>query len=260
MSEAPVLVDIADGVARVTLNRPSVRNALNPAMLAALDAALRRLEDDVAARAIVLRGAGDRAFCAGADLKGVADRGTTLQARESFGGLARILEYMARMRTPIIAQVRGYALAGGCGLAAGCDVVVAADDAVFGLPEIRVGLLPLVVMAPILGAVGRKRAMLMILSGEPVTAREAYEMGLVSRVVPPGDLESSVSALAATLAGYSPTALGLVKEAASMVPDMEYGAALRYLREMITLVALSDDAREGIAAFFEKRAPRWTGR
>lgn len=260
MSEAPVLVDIADGVARVTLNRPSVRNALNPAMLAALDAALRRLEDDVAARAIVLRGAGDRAFCAGADLNGVADRGTTLQARESFGGLARILEYMARMRTPIIAQVRGYALAGGCGLAAGCDVVVAADDAVFGLPEIRVGLLPLVVMAPILGAVGRKRAMLMILSGEPVTAREAYEMGLVSRVVPPGDLESSVSALAATLAGYSPTALGLAKEAASMVPDMEYGAALRYLREMITLVALSDDAREGIAAFFEKRAPRWTGR
>jgi len=260
VSEAPVLVDIADGVARVTLNRPSVRNALNPAMLAALDAALRRLEDDVAARAIVLRGAGDRAFCAGADLNGVADRGTTLQARESFGGLARILEYMARMRTPIIAQVRGYALAGGCGLAAGCDVVVAADDAVFGLPEIRVGLLPLVVMAPILGAVGRKRAMLMILSGEPVTAREAYEMGLVSRVVPPGDLESSVSALAATLAGYSPTALGLAKEAASMVPDMEYGAALRYLREMITLVALSDDAREGIAAFFEKRAPRWTGR
>ena len=260
MSEAPVLVDVADGVARVTLNRPSVRNALNPAMLAALDAALRRLEDDAAARAIVLRGAGDRAFCAGADLKGVADRGTTLQARESFGGLARILEYMGRMRTPIIAQVRGYALAGGCGLAAGCDVVVAADDAVFGLPEIRVGLLPLVVMAPILRAVGRKRAMLMILSGEPVTAREAYEMGLVSRLVPPGDLESAVSALAAALAGYSPTALGLAKEAASMVPDMEYGAALRYLREMITLVALSDDAREGIAAFFEKRAPRWTGR
>ncbi|HEY7203471.1 MAG TPA: enoyl-CoA hydratase-related protein [Methylomirabilota bacterium] len=260
MSETPVLVDVAAGVARVTLNRPAVRNALNPAMLAELDSALRRLEDDPAARAIVLRGAGDRAFCAGADLKGVGDRGTTLQARESFGGLARILELMARMRTPIIAQVRGYALAGGCGLAAGCDVVVAADDAIFGLPEIRVGLLPLVVMAPILRAVGRKRAMLMILSGEPVTAREAYEMGLVSRLVPAADLESAVSALATTLAGYSPTALGLAKEAASMVPDLEYGAALRYLREMITLVALSDDAREGIAAFFEKRAPRWTGR
>jgi enoyl-CoA hydratase/carnithine racemase len=114
-------------------------------------------------------------------------------------------------------------------------------------------------MAPILRAVGRKRALLMILSGEPVPAREAYEMGLVSRLVPRAELEASVSALAATLAGYSPTALGLAKEAAATARDMEYGAALRYLRELITLVALSDDAREGIAAFFEKRPPRWTG-
>ena len=260
MSEPVLRVEMADGVARVTLNRPEVRNALNEALLRELEASLRRLEDDPAARAIVLRGAGDRAFCAGADLKQVADRGTTLQARESFGGLARILELMARMRTPVIAQVHGYALAGGCGLAAGADIVVASDDAVFGLPEIKVGLLPLIVMAPILRAVGRKRGLLMILTGEPVPAREAYEMGLVSRVVPRADLERVVGDLARTLAGYSPTALGLAKEAASMVPDMEYGAALRYLRELITLVALSDDAREGIAAFFEKRPPRFTGR
>jgi len=209
---------------------------------------------------VVLRGAGERAFCAGADLKRVADRGTTLQARESFGGLGRILEHMARMRTPVIAQVHGYALAGGCGLAAGADIVVAADDAVFGLPEIKVGLLPLIVMAPILRAVGRKRGLLMILTGEPVPAREAYEMGLVSRVVPRAELDDAVGRLARSLAGYSPAALGLAKEAAGMVPDMEYGAALRYLRELITLVALSDDAREGIAAFFEKRSPRFTGR
>ena len=260
MSEPVLQVDVADGVARVTLNRPEVRNALNEALLRELEASLRRLEDDPAARAVVLRGAGARAFCAGADLKQVADRGTTLQARESFSGLARILELMARMRTPVIAQVHGYALAGGCGLAAGADIVVASDDAVFGLPEIKVGLLPLIVMAPILRAVGRKRGLLMILTGEPVPAREAYEMGLVSRVVPRPDLERVVGDLARTLAGYSPTALGLAKEAASMVPDMEYGAALRYLRELITLVALSDDAREGIAAFFEKRPPRFTGR
>jgi enoyl-CoA hydratase/carnithine racemase len=260
MSEPVLQVEVAGGVARVTLNRPEVRNALNEALLRELEASLRRLEDDSAARAIVLRGAGDRAFCAGADLKQVADRGTTLQARESFSGLARVLELMARMRTPVIAQVHGYALAGGCGLAAGADIVVASDDAVFGLPEIKVGLLPLIVMAPILRAVGRKRGLLMILTGEPVPAREAYEMGLVSRVVPRPDLERVVGDLARTLAGYSPTALGLAKEAASMVPDMEYGAALRYLRELITLVALSDDAREGIAAFFEKRPPRFTGR
>lgn len=260
MSDPVLLVDVADGVARVTLNRPEVRNALNEALLRELEAALRGLEDDPAARVVVLRGAGERAFCAGADLKRVADRGTTLQARESFGGLGRILEHMARMRTPVIAQVHGYALAGGCGLAAGADILVAADDAVFGLPEIKVGLLPLIVMAPILRAVGRKRGLLMILTGEPVSAREAYEMGLVSRVVPRAELESVVGGLARSLAGYSPAALGLAKEAAGMVPDMEYGAALRYLRELITLVALSDDAREGIAAFFEKRPPRFTGR
>lgn len=260
MSEPVLREEMAEGVARLTLNRPEARNALNSALLGDLEAALRRLEDDPAARVVVLRGAGERAFCAGADLKHVADRGTTLQARDSFGGLARILEQMARMRTPVIAQVHGYALAGGCGLAAGADIVVAADDAVFGLPEIRVGLLPLIVMAPILRAVGRKRGMLMILSGEPVSAREALEMGLVSRVVPRAELDAAVGALARTLAGYSPTALGLAKEAAATAPDMEYGAALRYLRELITLVALSDDAREGIAAFFEKRPPRFTGR
>ena len=260
MSEPVLQVAVAEGVARVTLNRPEVRNALNAALLGELESALRRLEDDPAARVIVLRGAGDRAFCAGADLKHVGDRGTTLQARESFGGLARILEAMARMRTPVIARVHGYALAGGCGLAAGSDIVIAADDAVFGLPEIKVGLLPLIVMAPILRAVGRKRGMLMILSGAPVSAREALEMGLVSRVVPRAELDAEVDALARTLAGYSPTALGLAKEAAATAPDMEYGSALRYLRELITLVALSDDAREGIAAFFDKRPPRFTGR
>ncbi len=260
MSYETLLVDVKDAVASVTLNRPEVRNALNATLIRELEQTLAALEADQAARVIVLEGAGDKAFCAGADLKGVGDRGTTLQARESFGGLARILEAMARMKTPVIAKVHGFALAGGCGLAAGCDIVVAADDAVFGLPEIKIGLLPLIVMAPILRSVGRKRGMLMVLSGEQVSAREAYEMGLVSRIVPRAELSPAVDALARALAGFSPMALGLAKEAAATVAGMEYGASLRYLREMITLVALSDDAREGIKAFFEKRAPNWTGR
>jgi len=260
VSYETLLLDIRDGVARVTLNRPEARNALNQTLLRELDAALTALERDPAARVIVLSGAGERAFCAGADLKGVGNRGTTLEARESFGGLARILEAIPRMRTPVIAQVHGFALAGGCGLAVGCDIVVAADDAVFGLPELKVGLVPAIVMAPILRSVGRKRGMLMILSGEQVPAREAYEMGLVSRLVPRGLLAEAVGDLARTLAGLSPAAVGLVKEAAAAVPDMEYAAALSYLREITTLVALSEDAKEGIAAFFEKRPPRWTGR
>jgi enoyl-CoA hydratase len=260
MAYETLLASCADGVARITLNRPQVRNALSRTMVQELEAALAAAEADTSARVIVLAGAGDKAFCAGADLKGVGDRGTTLQARESFGGLARILEALTRMRTPVIAQVHGYALAGGCGLAVGCDLVIASDDAVFGLPEIKVGLLPLMVMAPVLRAVGRKRGLLMILSGEPVAAREALDMGLVSRVVPRADLERETTALAARLAGFSPTAIALAKEAAATIQDMEYGKSLRYLRELITLVGLSDDAREGIAAFFAKREPEWKGR
>jgi len=260
VSYETLIVEVSDGVATVTLNRPEVRNALNAAMLAEIEAALATAEADPGVRVVVLRGAGDKAFCAGADLKGVGERGTTLQARASYGGLPRVLEALWRMKTPVIAQVHGFALAGGCGLAAGCDIVIASEDAVFGLPEIKIGLLPLVVMAPILRAVGRKRGMLMILTGEQVSAREAYEMGLVSRLVPRGELESAARGLARTLAGFSPAALGLAKEAAASVLDMEYGTALRYLRELLTLVALSDDAKEGIRAFFEKRPPNWTGR
>ena len=148
MSYETLLTSLTDGVADITLNRPEVRNALSRTMVGEIEQALAAYETDPAARVIVVAGAGDRAFCAGADLKGAGDRGTTLQARESFGGLARILESIARMKTPVIAQVHGFALAGGCGLAIGCDVVIASEDATFGLPEIKLGLLPLVVMAP----------------------------------------------------------------------------------------------------------------
>jgi enoyl-CoA hydratase/carnithine racemase len=260
VSYETLLTSVDHGVARITLNRPDVRNALSRTMVREVETALGAFEADANARVVVLAGAGDRAFCAGADLKGVGDRGTTLEARESFSGLARILELITRMRTPVVAQVHGFALAGGCGLAAGCDLVIASDDAVFGLPEIKVGLLPLMVMAPILRAVGRKRGLLMILSGETIGAREALDMGLVSRIVPRTELESATTALARKLAAFSPVAVALAKEAAYTIQDMEYGKSLRYLRELITLVGLSEDAKEGIAAFFEQRKPEWKGR
>jgi enoyl-CoA hydratase/carnithine racemase len=255
-----LLVDTSEGVGTITLNRPEVRNALNRTMVREIWQALQALEADRDIRVAVLRGAGDKAFCAGADLKGMGDRGTTLEARESFAGMATILEGIPGMKKPVIAQVHGYALAGGCGLAAGCDLVVASEDAVFGLPEIRVGLLPLMVMAPIFRAVGIRRGLPLVLTGEQITAREAHAIGLVSQVVPREELERTVRSLAGKLARSSPTALALAKEAAYTIQDMDYGKSLRYLRELITLVGLSDDAREGIAAFFEKRPPRWSGR
>ncbi|OLC62217.1 MAG: hypothetical protein AUH76_08760, partial [Candidatus Rokubacteria bacterium 13_1_40CM_4_67_11] len=126
--------------------------------------------------------------------------------------------------------------------------------------EITLGLLPLIVMAPVLRAAGTKRGLPFVLSAENISAREALDIGLVSRVVPRAELESATTALARRVAGWSPAAVAIAKEAASTIQDMEYAKALRYLRELTTLVFLSDDAREGIAAFFDKRPPEWKGR
>ncbi|MBI3457361.1 MAG: enoyl-CoA hydratase/isomerase family protein [Candidatus Rokubacteria bacterium] len=260
MTYETILVDVREGVATVTLNRPEARNALNRTLVRELGDALEAQEANPEARAIILRGAGERAFCAGADLKGMFQEAPILEAREQYAGLARILEGIPRMRTPVIGQVHGYALAGGCGLAAACDVVVASEDAIFGLPEIKLGLLPLMVMAPILRAAAPKRVLQLVLSGAELPAREALAIGLVSQVVPRAELEATVRALARTLTGYSPAALAIAKEAFYTALELEYEKALPYLRDLLTIVARSEDAREGIAAFLEKRPPRWSGR
>ena len=196
-----LLVEVEDGVATVTLNRPEVRNALSPTLVSELEAALAALEEDAAARVIVLRGAGDKAFCSGADLKGVGDRGGALQARESFSGLPRILEAMARMRTPLVAQVHGFALAGGAGSRQAVTLWWRPTTPSSGCPRSASACCPSSVMAPILRSVGRKRGMLMVLSRRAGLAREALDMGLVSKVVPRASLDAEVKALAAKLAG-----------------------------------------------------------
>jgi enoyl-CoA hydratase/carnithine racemase len=260
MSHETLLVDVRDGVATVTLNRPEARNALNQTLIRELGDALEALDGDDRARAIVLRGAGDRAFCAGADLKGLFHEAPILEARARYAGLARILDGIPRMRTPVIGQVHGYALAGGCGLAAACDVVVASEDAVFGLPEIKLGLLPLMVLAPILRAAAPKRVLQLVLTGAELPAREALAIGLVGQVVPRAELGPTVEAMARTLAGYSPATLAIAKEAFYTALELDHAKALPYLRDLLTIVARSEDAQEGIAAFLEKRPPRWTGR
>ena len=260
MTYETLLVEIGDGIATVTLNRPEARNALNRTLIRELGDALEALDGNAEARAIVLRGAGDRAFCAGADLKGMFQEAPILEAREQYAGLARILEGIPRMRTPVIGQVHGYALAGGCGLAAACDLVVASEDAIFGLPEIKLGLLPLMVMAPILRAASPRRVLQLVLTGAELPAREALGIGLVSQVVPRTELEATVGALARTIAGYSPAAVAIAKEAFYAALELDHGKALPYLRDLLTIVARSEDAKEGVAAFLAKRAPRWTGR
>ena len=260
MSYETLLVDVRDGVGTVTLNRPEARNALNQTVIRELGDALARLEGDAETRVLIVRGAGERAFCAGADLKGMFRAGSIIDAREEYAGLARILEAIPRLRMPVIAQVHGYALAGGCGLAAACDLVIAAEDAKFGLPEIKLGLLPLMVLAPILRAASPRRVLELVLTGRELPASEALEIGLATRVVPRAELDRTVAELARTLAALSPATLALGKEAFYRALELPYAQALAQLRDLLTIVARSEDAQEGIAAFLEKRPPHWRGR
>jgi enoyl-CoA hydratase/carnithine racemase len=260
VSYETLLVDVRGGVGTLTLNRPEARNALNQTVIRELGDALGHLEGDAETRVLIVRGAGERAFCAGADLKGMFRTGSIIDAREQYAGLARILEAIPRMRMPVIAQVHGYALAGGCGLAAACDLVIAAEDARFGLPEIKLGLLPLMVLAPILRAASPKRVLELVLTGRELPASEALEIGLATRVVPRTELDRTVADIARTLAALSPATLALGKEAFYRALDLPYAQALAQLRDLLTIVARSEDAQEGIAAFLEKRQPRWQGR
>lgn len=237
-------------VAVITINRPEARNALNSATIRGLDAAFRRLEADPAVRVAVLRGAGDRAFCAGADLRELAAIGDDpVAARAYFAGFAGLLATMAALRFPVIAAVRGYALAGGCGLAAACDVTLAADDAVFGLPEINIGLYPLVIMAPLMRVMGRKKALYLMLTGERLAAPAAERIGLVTRVVPAAQLDDEARRLAEAIAGRSAAAVAAGKAASLLASDTPYLDALRHLREAVAALALGEEARRGMEAF-----------
>jgi enoyl-CoA hydratase len=258
---AEVKSQVAEGILTLTLDREERRNALNRATLEELEAALAAADTDPEVRVVVLRGAGERAFCAGADLGEMLSHESIEASRRHFDGLARVMRLMHRIGPPVIARVPGYALAGGFGLAVACDFTIASESAQFGLPEIGIGLLPLLVSAPLYRALGSRKALLdLVLSGRRLGAREAHALGLVSRVVPDAELDAAVGSLAETLAGYSPTALRMGKEAVYTMSELEYDAALRYLREAIVLVSRTEDAQEGIRAFFEKRKPVWRGR
>jgi enoyl-CoA hydratase/carnithine racemase len=254
-------VDGIEGVRTLCIEREAQRNALDRRTLDELVAALDAAATDPSVRVIVLRGAGEKSFCAGADLREMLGHESIDASRAHFDGVRRAIEAMHDTPQPVIARVPGYALAGGCGLAVAADFTLASESASFGLPEIGLGLLPLVVSAPILRATGSRKALLdLVLTGRRLGATEALALGLVTRVVPDDALDDHLSELCRSLAALSPAALRLGKEAIYTMAEMEYGAAMKYLREMIVLTSRTDDAQEGIRAFFDKREPRWTGR
>jgi enoyl-CoA hydratase/carnithine racemase len=247
-------------VARLTIDRPERRNALSYGVMAGLRDALARARDDADVRVVVLTGAGDKAFCAGADLGGIADGEGAAALHEGRGALADVFRAMGSLGKPTIARVRGYALAGGFGLAMACDLVIAADDAQFGTPGINVGLWPYMITVPLLRAMPPKVALELMMTGRRVNAAEAAELGFVTKVVPVADLDASVDELAADLAAKSPVIMRWGRNSFYRVLEMRADDALDYLQGMLTVTTATEDSAEGIAAFAEKREPRWRGR
>jgi enoyl-CoA hydratase/carnithine racemase len=217
-----------------------------------------RADDDV--RVVVLTGAGDEAFSAGADLGGGGIATSGADAHEGRGLLANLFRDMWSLGKPIVARVRGYALAGGFGLACACDMIVASDDSVFGTPEINVGLWAYMITVPLLRSMPPKTALDLMMTGRRVSAEEGVRLGFVQRVVPASELDDTVDALATDLASKSPIIMRWGRDSFYRVLEMDADAALSYLQSMLTVTSQTEDAAEGVAAFAEKRAPQWKGR
>ncbi len=255
-----VLYEVDAAVATVTLNRPEQRNSMGPQMLRDLRTALTRAKDDESVRAVVLTGAGDKAFCAGADLSGFAADATESERHADRGLFVELFLEMQRLGKPVVGCINGAALAGGFGLALSCDLLVAADTATFGTPEIRVGVWPMMIMSIVVRNIGRKRALQLFLTGERIDAKTALEWGAVNRVVPASKVRADASAWAAELARWSPLIMRLGRNAFYDIDGLGFEAALRHLQSELTVLSLSDDFREGVMAFLEKREPDFKGR
>ena len=251
-----VLVEKRGPQFRIILNRPDKRNALNAALLAGVSDGLTAAMADKEIRVVVLTGAGDKAFCAGGDLSGDGFNFDFSQPRTAYGDLLRLSQDCP---LPIVAAVNGHCLAGGMGLLALADIAVAVEGAKFGLPEVKIGLFPMQVMS-LLGRLVAPRVLReWALTGEPFDAQAARAAGLVNHVVPAGELETKVEALAGALAARSPSAIRRGKYALKALEGMSFEQAIAFAEGQIGLMSLTSDAKEGFASFNEKREPRFKG-
>ena len=255
---APTSHGPADHVGLVTLDRPEVLNALSFDLLDELADILERLDADPDCHAIVITGSGTRAFAAGADIR---ELGRQTPVRLSVENRFAVWDRIAAVRTPLIAAVRGFALGGGCELAMACDIVIAAEDAAFGQPEINLGVMPGAGGTQRLTrAIGKARAMDLVLTGRTIGAVEAERIGLVSRLVPQADLMDAALELAVTIAGQAPVAVLAAKESIKLADELPLSAGLRHERQAFDLLFATEDHEEGMTAFVEKRSPHWKGR
>jgi len=253
-----VLITSEGQIATITLNRPDQRNPLSATMLRDLASALRWCRDEPEVRVVVLTGAG-RVFCAGADLSSFDGEMTALDRYRSRDLFVELFLLMAELGKPIVGRINGHALAGGFGLACACDLLVAVDTATFGTPEINVGIWPMMIQAILTRNVPRKVLLEMEMLGDRWTAAQLQSVGVINRVVSHEQLDSTVADIAQSLARKSPVALRLGRDSFYRQEDMDFRAALHYLHGQFLLVSQTEDSREGIKAFFEKREPEFKG-
>jgi enoyl-CoA hydratase len=253
-----LILEQQEGFAIIRLNRPAALNALNGTMMDELSLVIPALDADPATRAIILTGS-EKAFAAGADIREMATKTFPEAVSEDF--ITRNWEAVARCRTPVIAAVAGFALGGGCELAMMCDIIIAADTARFGQPEITLGIPPGAGGTQRLPrAIGKAKAMEMILTGRMIDAAEAERSGLVSRVVPAATLMDEARAVAAKIAGLSPLAVQLAKELVDAAYETPLAQGVREERRIFHAAFATEDQKEGMAAFVEKRKPAFKGR
>ena len=245
-----------DGVLWLTINRPERRNAISPGVLAGLIEALTRANADREVRAIVLTGAGDKAFCAGADLQ--TGQSFKFDYSEPTQGIANLFRLSRQLNVPLVARVNGACMAGGMGLMAMCDMVVAAPHAIFGLPEVKVGVFPAQVLSVLNGLIGARALTELCVTGEPISAQEALQLGLINRVA--DDLDAGVQALLDRFLDKSPAAIRRGLYLMKRIGAMSFEESMAFTESQIGLFALTDDAAEGQLAFREKRKPKWSGR
>jgi enoyl-CoA hydratase/carnithine racemase len=257
---APVRVDRRGNALWITIDRPERRNALNPAVIAGIQAGIDLAASTDGLRAVVLTGSGEKAFCAGADLS----KGTDVFSPEGldepttdFGRLARRVRGLG---LPMVARVNGACVAGGMGLMALCDLAIVAENARFGLPEVKVGVFPMQVLVYLRRLIGARLVNELCLTGELISAARAYEIGLANEVVPYEQLDARVEALLARLEAASPVAVKRGKAAIAAMDALGFNEALAFAEAQISIASRTGDAREGLAAFGEKRPPRWAAK
>lgn len=253
---AELLVERRGAVLWLTIAREARRNAMSHAVLAGMGDAITAAQADRGIRAIVVTGAGTKAFCAGADLQSA--NAFTTDYSEPYGHLARLLRIAKASNVPLVARVNGACMAGGMGLLAMCDMAVAAPHAVFGLPEVKVGVFPAQVLAVLQHLIPRRRLAELCLTGESISAQEALDMGLVNHV--DADLDGKLAWLLGRMLDKSPAAIRRGLYTMKKIEAMPFEEAMSFTESQIALFTLTDDAKEGQAAFQQKRSPEWKGR